>query len=152
MLMPNIGKKIENEKVVMLLENEMTQIKNKFLEKIVLDEKLKNQMEKMNWEKTICKYEKIDEKISKNIKKNINVIVYGSQEYIDKMNKTIEKWISKNKGEFENINIINAYEAMELNNNLDFILEKHDKILNTSGEKNIEDIFQGYRKNYLNID
>ena len=36
---------------------------------------------------------------------------------------------------------------MRFNQNMEEILSKHDKILNTSGEKNIEDIFEGYVKN-----
>ena len=44
------------------------------------------------------------------------------------------------------ITIINCYEVMQFNNNVKEILDKHDKILNTSGEMEIEKVFEGYVK------
>ena len=42
------------------------------------------------------------------------------------------------------IKIINCYEVEDFNINIKEILGKHDKILNTSGEKNIAEVFEGY--------
>ena len=44
------------------------------------------------------------------------------------------------------INIINCYEVEDFNNNLKSILEKHDFILNTSGEHEIGEMFAGFNK------
>ena len=35
---------------------------------------------------------------------------------------------------------------MQFNDNIDSVLEKHEKILNASGEKDIGDVFEGYYK------
>ena len=61
------------------------------------------------------------------------------------MEKTLESF--KNKGKNINIKIINCYEVTEFNGNITEILDKHNKILNTAGEKEIEEVFEGYRKN-----
>ena len=45
-----------------------------------------------------------------------------------------------------NIKIINCYEITEFNYNITEILDEHDKILNTSGEREKEDVFEGYEK------
>ena len=47
----------------------------------------------------------------------------------------------------ENLKIINCYEVTEFNNDIVNILDDHDKILNTSGEKEIAEVFDGYQKN-----
>ena len=43
-----------------------------------------------------------------------------------------------------NITIINCYEIVEFNGSIVEILDQHDKILNTSGEREINDIFSDY--------
>ena len=44
------------------------------------------------------------------------------------------------------IKIINCYEIVEFNGSIEDILDKHDKILNTSGEKEINEIFIDYKR------
>lgn len=44
------------------------------------------------------------------------------------------------------IKVINFYEVLEFNYNITEILDEHDKILNTSGEKEINEVFEGYEK------
>ena len=44
------------------------------------------------------------------------------------------------------IKIINCYEVIELEGSINEILDEHDKILNTSGEKEINEIFEDYKK------
>ena len=77
----------------------------------------------------------------------LNVIfINGSKNYIDLTNKNIDKFLSENKGKYKEINIkiINCYEVSEFNFNIKEILDAHDKILNTSGEKEICEVFEGY--------
>ena len=40
---------------------------------------------------------------------------------------------------------------MQFNSSIKEILEKHDKILNTSGEKEINEVFDGYEKNKQDV-
>ena len=48
-----------------------------------------------------------------------------------------------------NVKIIDCYEVTEFNGNIQAILDAHDKILNTSGEREISDVFEGYEKQNL---
>lgn len=150
MLMPYISQKIENENVVMLLEEDMSEIASEFLKHITLEDKLKEVLENLKWQKTSCKYSAVKEMLTESVKqrKDVNFIIFGSEEYIKKMNENINKWMNNNKKVLQNIfvQIIDAYEVMQFNNNLNDILSVHDKILNTSGEKEIEEVFEGYKK------
>ena len=47
------------------------------------------------------------------------------------------------------LTIINCYEVMQFNNNMTQILDQHDKILNTSGERQIEEVFAGYERKII---
>ena len=70
----------------------------------------------------------------------------GSKEKIECIGKNIDKWIKKSEKKLEKkeIKIINCYELMEFNQNLTEILDEHDKILNTSGIHEIEEMYEGY--------
>ena len=50
------------------------------------------------------------------------------------------------KASKKGIKIINCYEVTEFNENLKGILDMHNKILNTSGVHNIEELYSGYVK------
>ena len=80
-------------------------------------------------------------------KDKLNVVfINGSKNYIDLTNKNIEKFLKDNSKKYKevNIKIINCFEVSEFNINMPEILHAHDKILNTSGEKEIQDVFEGY--------
>ena len=115
-----------------------------------LDEKTKEQILQINW--TSYKeesYMKIEKRILNSIKKQdkIEIIIKGNNEYINIMNKQIEKVIEGNSKKIKNkqINVINYYEVTQFSN-INDILQMHDLILNTSGIRNIEDVFDGYKK------
>ena len=139
----------------------MSEIASEFLKHITLEDKLKEMFENLKWQKTSCKYSVVKEMLTESVKerKDVNYIIFGSEEYIKKMNENINKWMNNNKKVLQNIfvQIIDAYEFMQFNNNLNDILSVHDKILNTSGEKEIEEVFEGYKKivdyydNYIKI-
>ena len=74
------------------------------------------------------------------------VFINGNKNYIDMTNSNIEKFLKDNATRFKqvNIKIIDCYEVGEFNLNMPEILNSHDKVLNTSGEKEICDVFEGY--------
>ena len=82
---------------------------------------------------------KLDDRIKEEM-----IIISGNKQYIDKMNKNIAKYLNKIEKQ-RKVTIINCYEVMEFNENIHEILSLHDKILNTSGEKEIGEIFDGYQ-------
>ena len=77
--------------------------------------------------------------------KEIVIIINGTRDYITRQNIKLLRYIQKNKIE-NKIKIINCYEIVEFNGSIEDILDKHDKILNTSGEKEINEIFIDYKR------
>ena len=93
------------------------------------------------------KYTSISNKLNiiAKIKENYIILVNGKKNYMDMVNKYIEKWLQKNRIQNE-IKIINCYEITEFNYNITAILDSHDKMINTSGEKEIQEVFEDYGK------
>lgn len=148
MLLPYINKQInEKANIITVLENDIEENIKTLIKRLNLknEEKILN----LNWKKTNgIKYSEIERKL-KNLKKEqiLNVVfINGKKEYIDMTNKNVEKFLSENKNKYKNINIkiINCFEVSEFNINMQEILHNHDKILNTSGEKEINEVFEGY--------
>ncbi len=151
MTLPHINKQLkEKVKIITLLEEGIKDNIEQLLSKMNLDEKTKEQILQINW--TSYKeesYMKIEKRILNSIKKQdkIEIIIKGNNEYINIMNKQIEKVIEGNSKKIKNkqINVINYYEVTQFSN-INDILQMHDLILNTSGIRNIEDVFDGYKK------
>lgn len=147
MLLPYINKQInEKANIITILENDIEENIKTLTKKL----NLKNEKEilELNWKKSNgIKYSVLQEKM-KDIKEDILNIVFinGSKSYIGITNKNIEKFLKDNKNKYKEvkIKIINCYEVGEFNINMQEILSMHDKILNTSGEKEIRDVFEGY--------
>lgn len=148
MLLPYINKQInEKANIITLLENDIEENIKTLTKKLHLknEEKILN----LYWKKSNgIKYSITQEKM-KNLKENeiINIIfINGSKNYIDMTNKNIEKFLKESKEKYKEIKIkiINCYEVGEFNLSMKSILDSHDKILNTSGEKEICEIFEGY--------
>ena len=123
-------------------------IKNN-VETLVKRLNLRNEEEILNidWSKR-DNYLSINKLLNNNIEENIIIIVNGTKEYIKEANKNIDTIIEKNRDKInqKNIKIINCYEIVEFNGSIVEILDNHDKILNTSGEKEINEVFEDYTK------
>lgn len=146
MLLPYINSKIDkNVEIITILESEMKEKIKTLLEKLNL--KNKKEILDINWDSLKSKkYADISKRLKKQVKENIEnvILINGSKEYIEKNNINIEKWMKNSS--VKNIKIINFFEVTEFNNNIMEILDNHDKILNTSGEKEIDEVFEGYSK------
>lgn len=132
MLLPYISKQ-SNKNIINISEENLKELVEVFLSKLNLTMEKQEELLKINWN---------NKKIS-NINNNQIIIISGTEEFINKINQFIERKIKKSS---ECITIINCYEVMEFNKNINEILNKHNKILNTSGEKEIYEVFEGYRK------
>lgn len=148
MLIPYINKKIdENEEVKIYTQQSRFETMRTFLSKLTLNQEAKQKLADLNWNGSkINKYYQIQEEIEKSHNENITFIVEGENSYIEKVNHYIEKYLNKNKKTNKKITIINCYEVMQFNQNIEAILAEHDKILNTAGEKEIQEVFEGYKK------
>lgn len=146
MLLPYINHKIEeNSKIITILEYDIEQNLKLLLEKLNL--KNEEQILSLNWKgMNLKKYSEIEEILNNEVKKGTEniILVNGCKDYVQNNNLMIEKWMKTSK--LQHLKIINFFEVTEFNNNILEILNAHDKVLNTSGEREIEEVFEGYQK------
>ena len=145
MILPYISHKIEeNAKIVTILEKGMEEHIKTLVEKL----NLKNQNTILNISWTSIngkKYSDIEKKLENLQTQGENIVlINGCQNYMEVQNQNIEKWFKKSN--VQSIKIINLFEVTEFNNHIMEILDAHDKVLNTSGEKEIEEVFEGYHR------
>ena len=147
MILPYMNKELnEKANITTILEKNIEEN----IKTLILKLNLKNEKEILgiDWKASQgIKYSELDKKLSKNIKKenNCNIIfISGSKDYIDFVNQNVDKWIHAHVENPEKIKIINCYEVTEFNSSIHEILNSHDKILNTAGEKYIYEVFDGY--------
>ena len=152
MLLPFIEEKTEKGEIInTILEKNITYNMKEILSRIKISNRTKEQILKIDWKnKSLIKYgeiRKFMEKVTRN-QKTVTILVEGNKDRIDYINKNIDKWMQKQERKLKRkeIKIINCYEVTEFNNNLQEILDKHDKILNTSGIHEIEEMYSGYDK------
>lgn len=133
MSLPYINKKIENkEDIIILTENDLEETIQTFLSKTNLQEDKKKQILKLNWKNNNQeKFEIMKEKI--NQEKEVTVFVKGQENYIHEINENIEQLkLKKNQ-----VKIIDCYALDEIGETMDEVMAQYDKILKTTGEKEI---------------
>ena len=133
-LLPYICKKIENEEIYVITENNLEDSIKLVLDRINIKDNIKKQIRKIGWKNKINLKEKIekileeinnDEKIDKN--KKITFIINGKYSFINQNNKILEELFDKN----DNIYIINCFHVVDQNVDIDKISKEYRKILNT---------------------
>ncbi len=152
MLLPFIEEKTEKGELLnTILEKNITYNMKEILTRIRISDRTKEQILKIDWKnKSLIKYgeiRKFMEKATRN-QRIVTIIVEGNKDRIEYINKNIDKWMQKQERKLKRkeIKIINCYEVTEFNENLQEILDKHDKILNTSGIHEKEELYSGYTK------
>ena len=115
-----------------------------------INPKIKKDILNIKWNNTkVDKYSELEEKMNNAIKKNneVEILINGTKETIKNTNEMVNMWLNKNKESIngKNINIINLYQMTEFKN-VNEILDKHEAVINTSGEHKIEDVFARYNK------
>ncbi len=152
MLLPFIEEKIKNgNNVNTIFEKDITNNMKEILNRLQIENKIKEDILNIGWEsKNLIKYNDIKNYLDKIIrnKGETIILVEGNKERIEYINKNIERWMEKQSRKLKNkdIKIINCYEVSEFNENLKRILDEHDKILNTSGIHEIQDLYSGYTR------
>ena len=153
MALPYLQEQIKKEiKIKTIFENNLNEEINKILDNLIIDEKIKNEILKINWKKDkIKKYNNKYNNLEKNIKiilkeksKTI-ILICGSKKYIQKINNILNKILDN-----ENIQIINCYKVLEFDDDIKEILDEHKYILNTSGVHRINEIFEDYKSKIAN--
>lgn len=148
MLIPYLSRKIkEGNNFIIFTQNNLENEVEMLLSKINIKEEEKQKIRNINWKKSLYQENVIKEKLENNIE-NFYIIINGDNKYVEKINEKVEKLNEKNE---KNVTIIDCYEVLQVNQEINKILNNHDKILNTSGEREISEVFQGYQKdNNLN--
>lgn len=156
MILPYIKNQIkEGIKTETFFEYNLKENTNTVLNNLIINKEDKQKILDINWRSSkIQKYSTIEKKL-KNIienEKEINILISGSQKYINGINKMIGKFLEKNNNKINHkyITIINCYEVREFDDNIREILDMHEYILNTSGVHKIEEIFEDYKKKVIN--
>lgn len=127
MLLPYIKNEVEkNEQIKTFLEENLEENINTLIKKLNFKNQINEKIKNINW--------KNNEKI--NIKNETTILVAGKEEYVEKINKKLDEYFKNTE---RKVKIINCYEASSINSAKE-ILEKHSKILNTAGEKNIKEV------------
>lgn len=149
MLFPYVRKSLQEEaNIVTFLERDIKQNMETLISKMNLENG--KQVLEIDW--TSCEeteYLELNKKLQaiteKRKKENI-ILINGSKNYIEKINTILEKWIKIHNVKLRNlkIKIVNCFEVTEFNDNIQEILNSHEKILNTAGEKDISEMFEGY--------
>ena len=132
--LPYISKKLENNsEVIVLTENNLNDAIKNLLTKINLKEEKKQNILNINWKNDDEEKIKMIENITKK-NKGITIFIKGEEKYINDTNKNIEPYIIGN----DNVKIINCYNIEEVGENMNTIMSQYNKILSTTGEKEIE--------------
>ena len=145
-IFPFVSKEIEsNTTIKTILERDEKENIEKIIENIGLNSQIKEKIKKIDWEASdITKIRKIFTILEEDIKvnKNVDLIVLGSNIFIEKVNKAIDIWVKNNIEKFQTdgmkLNIVNCFSVDE-NDKIDTILGSHDYMLKTSG---IEELFE----------
>lgn len=132
--LPYISKKLdESKKVVILSENDLNDTINVLIERTNLKTDKKEKILNLNWNNNDLEKFRM---ISENVKNKEQTIIFvkGKENYINNVNKNIEKWIENDV----NSKVINCYDIQEIGSEINRIMENYGTILSTSGEKAIE--------------
>ena len=150
MIIPYINKELEQEKsIITVLEGNLEKNIKQVLSKITINNESKEKILNINWLDTDIRKSNLEKNLKAELtkeKNNFDIIIYGSEKYINETNNVFNKIIEKNTKilEGKNIKIIDCYTVNDFNENIKEILDNHDVMFNTSGEHNIEEIFEGY--------
>ena len=138
MLLPYINERInENTEVITILETDMSRSADKVIAGI--QGKKSDKLLKIDWGRKKLNY------LYECDIKNKLIIINGRDNFIREANEILDN-------KTEECTILDCYEILQGSEDLQRILESHDKVVNTSGEHNPEEIFTGYtQKSYKKV-
>ena len=130
MILPYLSKQIEgNKKIVTFFQNDLSKEIETILTRVNISKEKKEKIRNLEWNKK----EKIDS--NKRTKESLIIIVGGTKEYVEEINKKLEN----NKENEKNV-IINCFEINEEKYSIRKIVEKYQYLINTTGIRKKEEI------------
>ncbi len=145
MLLPYLNEKVNEEaKIAIVFEKDITENVVTLLEKLNL--KNKEKILNLNWSKR----DEIKNKINE-LKEEQELVIFinGSKEFIEKQNMKLTRYFETHLIKHK-VKVINCYEVIAFEGNIQQVLEEHDKVLNTSGEREITEVFPDFQKTTYN--
>ena len=131
MLLPYINERInKSTKVITILENDMSGSANKVINAI--QGKKSDELLAIDWKNKDLKY------LYELDIENKLILISGTDEFIKNANRIIN-----NRG--EKCEILDCYEMTQGSDRLEQILDKHEMVVNTTGEKNPNEVFMSYK-------
>lgn len=149
MMLPYINRRIgEGANIFTMLENGIQSNVEGLVSKMNLSKESTNRILGISWTSNkMFKYSEIKKVIEAQLETqdDIEIIINGRNEYIRIVNENIDKVVKENakKLKAKTITLINCYEITQFTN-ISEVLEQHCRILNTSGIKEIGEVFDGY--------
>lgn len=127
MLIPYIEKELERgNRIFTVLQDDLEEEVETLIDKVSLSDEKKNGLKNINWNKNYFPFNETSEM------EDSIVLVNGNYDFIKKVNSCMDNNIKK---------VINCFELDTFETNSREILENHNKILNTLGEKNVSEMF-----------
>lgn len=144
MIFPFIKNEVKNGTIIKpILEKDISEDIEYVIKNVAINSNLKKKIKNVDWKQTnIEKIKEILGNMEELIKQNdnIDIVVMGTNNFIEKINELIDLWTKINLKELENsqtmVNVINCYN-FEDNKKIDYINEQHEFILKTSGIEKI---------------
>ena len=145
-ILPFIKKEVEeNTTIRTILEKDEQKNIEKVLKNVGLNSDIKKKIADIQWNNSNIKqirktFQLLKQDIEK--KEKIDIIVLGSNLFIQKVNQAIDLWVKNNINILEknnqSINVINCF-SFEENSKIEPIIDSHDYILKTIGIEEIEE-------------
>lgn len=134
--LPYIEEQLEkNKQIIVLTENDLEESVKTVISKTNLKEIKRKNIFSIDWNNdNLSKFKKIKKDIED--QKDIIIFIKGKENYIKNVNRNIEKFVS-NK---DNVKIVDCYDIEEVSQDIDSIMNKYEKVLSTTGEKEINKI------------
>lgn len=140
MLLPNINKTInERNKITTILEEDAQEKVEILLDKLKIENA--KRIINIDWRKKDINNIKTEDFKLDSTKDENEIIIAGSNSFINKANELIEEFAKKFNGK---IKIINCFQA-EKELNIREILNNHRAVLNTAGEKKTTEFMKSIR-------
>lgn len=129
--LPYINSEMEKDReIIIMTENDLENTINILMKTMKLEEERKKQILKLNWKNNdLEKFKQLKEDIEE--EKGVTIFIKGKENYIENIEKNIEKWIKKSK----KIKVIDCYDIEEMEDKIERVVGEYSKILSTSGEK-----------------
>lgn len=137
MMLPYVAKLAEKDiQIETILEHGIEKNIKELISKLNMKKDLKQKILNINW--NTIEDQKIQD-LNKEVDKKKVILINGTKERIKQINNLLEKELNAQQKEVTTI--VNCFEADNIKNDIQEILDTHENIINTSGEHKTNEVF-----------